>query len=261
MRPGGGAGAGPTLAAMPDPPPFGRPDTPGERAADDVMNVVVPGYDHKVGKILQDMDDEAAADKIMLATEERLMDERPSPTADGIDLAPVLAVDPSFDGHLFLTIAVDCFERIREARNRDDPHFADAELSPWLMDQLRTVIRGDVASHRHHLLAGLEVRSSVIESAAVDGDGTITLGVRFHLVAEELDRADDGTVLAGDDGAREWDERWTFFRDPRTDGSAADAIRSFEPLDRGGWLVAHRGWIVIAIERLGPPDPLDPTNL
>jgi hypothetical protein len=34
-----------------------------------------------------------------------------------------------------------------------------------------------------------------------------------------------------------------------------------EITNKEGWLFAHRGWAVIAITRLGAPDPLDPSNL
>ena len=154
----------------------------------------------------------------------------------------------------------DSFERIRQARTQDDTEFADAELSPELAEQLRNVVAGDVASHRHHLLPGLEIRSAVIESASVT-DGKMIAVVRYHLESEEIDVDENGTVVAGDYREREWDEDWTFWRDPAVDASDIDRALTFVPMGKGGWLFAHRGWLVTHIERLGGPDPLDPTNL
>lgn len=116
------------------------------------------------------------------------MDNRPSAEAPGVDVSAVKALDPSFDDQEFLTIARESFYSVREARGSDKPSLADAEFSAELMAQLRDVVQGDVASHRHHLLPGLEVRSAVIGSVDVTG-GKFTLVVRFHLSSEELDRA------------------------------------------------------------------------
>ena len=231
-----------------------------ERVADSVMNTVVPGYDEKVKDILSDMDAESAADKTMLEKEEQLMAERPAAEAAGVDISAIQAADPTFDDQGFLTIARECYERVREARGKDDPQFTDAELSPELERQLKDVIAGDVASHRHHLLPGLEIRTAVIESAVV-ADTKMTIVVQLHLQAEEVDVDGSNKVVAGDYTQHEWDENWTFWRDTSVDATDLDKALTLVPIDAGGWLVAHRGWIVTAVERVGAPDPLDPTNL
>ena len=164
----------------------------------------------------------------MLEKEEELMAERPAAEAPGVDISAIVAADPTFDDQAFLTIARECYERIREARSKNDPQFTDAELSPELESQLKTVIAGDVASHRHHLLPGLEIRSAAIESAAV-ADKKMTVVVRFHLEAEEADVDEVGKVVAGDYTEREWDENWTFWRDASVDASAVDNAADLRP--------------------------------
>ncbi len=226
---------------------------------------MLPGYNKtkykaKVLDTLAAMDAEAAATQRMYDAEQAIMDNRPAPEAPGVDISPIRAIDPSFDDQQFLIIARECFHRIREARSSDNPSLADAECSPQLMAQLREVVQGDVASHRHHLLPGLEVRSALIESVDV-ADGKLTLVVRFHLSSEEVDRAGSGAILAGDFSEHEWDENWSFWRDPSLDSVSVDRGHALTLANPKGWLCAHQGWVVTAIERLGDPDPLDPTNL
>ena len=122
------------------------------------------------------------------------------------------------------------------------------------------MIAGDVASHRHHLLPGLEIRAAQIQSTAVV-DGKIQIVVGLHLRSEEVDLDAAGKVIAGDYTDRDWDEVWTFIRDPGIDSPAFDAALTDVPLDKGGWLIAHKGWIVTSIARVGAADPLDPSNL
>jgi predicted lipid-binding transport protein (Tim44 family) len=172
----------------------------------------------------------------------------------------VKAADPDFDDQDFLTIVRETFERVRHARSQDDLERTDAALSPELEAQLKTVVAGDLASHRHHLLPGLEIRSAQIQSTEVV-DGKIQIAVGLHLRSEEVDLDDAGKVVAGDYTDRDWDEVWTFVRDPRIDTRAFDAALVDIPLDKGGWLFAHKGWIVTSITRLGAADPLDPSNL
>jgi predicted lipid-binding transport protein (Tim44 family) len=219
-----------------------------------------PLYYNKVLDVIAAVDAEAAATQKLYDTEQALMDNRPAAEAPGVDISPVKAIDPSFDDQQFLTIARESFYLVREARASDNPSLADAECSPELMAQLREVVQGDVASHRHHLLPGLEVRSAVIESVDVT-DGKFTLLVRFHLSSEEVDRAESGAILAGDLSEHEWDEKWSFWRDPAVDSAPVDSGHTITLDNKRGWLFLHRGWLVTAIERVGDPDPLDPTNL
>jgi predicted lipid-binding transport protein (Tim44 family) len=217
-------------------------------------------YLASVQSVLDAIDAEGAATQNLYDTEQALMDNRPPAEAPGVDVSAVKALDPSFDGQQFLTIARESFYSIRQARSADNTALADGECSPDLMSQLRNVVEGDVASHRHHLLPGLEVRSAVIWAADVT-NGKITMVVRFHLGSEEVDRDSSGAVLAGDFSEREWDENWTFWRDPSASSAEVDREHVVNIENTNGWLFAHRGWVVTAIERLSAPDPLDPSNL
>ncbi|HXR23221.1 MAG TPA: hypothetical protein VN786_11750 [Acidimicrobiales bacterium] len=85
--------------------------------------------------------------------------------------------------------------------------------------------------------------------------------MRFHLSSEEVDRADSGAILAGDFSEHEWDENWSFWRGPSLGSASVDRGHTLTLANPEGWLCAHQGWVVTAIERLGDPDPLDPTNL
>jgi len=237
-----------------------RPDTRAEHAAVTALNDLVPGYDEKMAGILGDMDREAAADKAMLEGEEELMANRAAPEVAGVDISAIKAADPAFDDQAFLTIARESYQRVREAQSRDNLQFTDAELSPQLLDEFKRVVAGDVQSHRHHLLPGLEITSAAIESATV-ADTRLTIVVRFHLEAEEVDVDESAAVVAGDYTQRQWDENWTFERDTSVDAAPVDNALTFVPIEAGGWLVAHRGWTVTAVERLGAADPLDPNDL
>jgi predicted lipid-binding transport protein (Tim44 family) len=217
-------------------------------------------YYKKVSDVLGAIDAEAAATQRMYDTEQALMDNRPTAEAAGVDISPIKALDPTFNDQDFLTIARESFYSIREARSSDNPSLADAEFSSDLMAKLRDVVQGDVASHRHHLLPGLEVRSALIASVDVT-DGKFTVVVRFHLSSEEVDRSGSGAVLAGDFTEREWDENWSFWRDPTSDATSVDSEHTISVVNPKGWLFAHQGWVVTSIERVGAPDPLDPSNL
>lgn len=219
-----------------------------------------PGPSFEAQQLLNDMQAEADATKRLYDGEQALMDNRPAAEAPGVDISAIKAIDPSFDDQQFLSLARESFYTIRKARTLDNPALADGELSPQLMSQLREVVQGDVASHRHHLLPGLEIRAALIESACV-ADGKITVVVRFHLVSEEVDRGATGAIIAGDFSQREWDEDWTFWRDPSVASSSVDREHMISPVNREGWLFAHRGWVVTHIERLGAPDPLGSSNL
>jgi len=237
-----------------------RPDTRAEHAAVTALNDLIPGYDEKMAGILDDMDREAAADKAMLEGEEQLMANRAAPEAAGVDMSAIRAADPTFDDQAFLTIARESYQRVREARSRDKLQFTDAELSPQLLNEFKDVVAGDVESHRHHLLPGLEITSAAIEAATVAAT-KITIVVRFHLEAAEVEVDESATVVAGDYTQRQWDENWTFERDTSVDAAPVDTALTFVPIEAGGWLVAHRGWMVTAVDRVGVADPLDPNDL
>jgi predicted lipid-binding transport protein (Tim44 family) len=180
--------------------------------------------------------------------------------APGVDLAPLKQADSSFDPANFIDVARECYNHIREARSTGNPVTAAGTMSNQLKAALEAAIASDAAAHRHHLLAGLEIASAVITGATV-GDGKLNIVVRFHLEGEEMDRDDHLNVVAGSQDEQTWDEEWTFWRDPSVDTSATDEDHILTRERDGGWLFAHRGWLVTTITRLGAPDPLDPTAI
>jgi predicted lipid-binding transport protein (Tim44 family) len=195
-----------------------------------------------------DMDAASAAEDKVLDTVTSEMANRPTAEAPGVDIGAIIKADPTFNDQDFLTIARDTFYHVREARTADRESLDDALLSPQLEKELDDVIAGDVTAHRHHLLPGLEIRTIVITSAAVT-DGKMTITVRLHLSSEEEERDDAGKLTSGSEQIHEWDEDWTFWRDPSIDSSATDKQRT-ELFERdGGWFIAHKGWIVTSIQR------------
>jgi hypothetical protein len=96
----------------------------------------------------------------------------------------------------------------------------------------------------------LEIQSIVVTSAAVT-DGKMTLTARLHVVGEEAERDDAGKLTGGSEQAHQWDEDWTFWRDPSVDSSASERQRTEMRQSQGGWFIAHKGWIVTAIQRAG----------
>lgn len=106
----------------------------------------------------------------------------------------------------------------------------------------------------------LEIVNAAITAARAD-DGIPTVAVRFHLRGEELDR--DGTlrIVVGDGSEHEWDEEWTFQRHPRPDTEAVDEQHGLLTREQGGWMFPRRGFVVMAIQRVGAPDPLDPQSI
>ncbi|MGA3219017.1 MAG: hypothetical protein ABSE77_08065 [Acidimicrobiales bacterium] len=71
--------------------------------------MVVPGFDRKVRRILDDIDAEAAATEKLYDTEQALMDNRPAAEGPGVDISAIKALDPSFDDQQFLSLARESF--------------------------------------------------------------------------------------------------------------------------------------------------------
>jgi predicted lipid-binding transport protein (Tim44 family) len=168
----------------------------------------------------------------------------------GVDTSAIRQVDPEFDEEAFRAIARETFYKVREARRLQNPPESAELLSPQMQGELQNTISGDVAAHRHHLLPFLTVKDAVIAGAQVI-DGREQIDVLFSISALEEDLDDrTGQEVAGDTYEHSWQERWRFARDPQADTSASDERHEIA-LDRiGNWMVAHRGWIVIQIERL-----------
>jgi predicted lipid-binding transport protein (Tim44 family) len=202
----------------------------------------------QVEQLAADMDAASAAEDKVLDTVASEMANRPTAEAPGVDVSAITKADPTFNEQDFLTIARDTLYHVREARTADRESLDDALLSPQLEKELDDVIAGDVTAHRHHLLPGLEIRTIVITAAAVT-DGKLAITVRLHLSSEEEERDDAGKLTAGSEQIHEWDDDWTFWRDPTVDSSATDKQRT-EMFEReGGWFIAHKGWIVTSIQR------------
>jgi predicted lipid-binding transport protein (Tim44 family) len=170
----------------------------------------------------------------------------PAPEAAGVDMAAVKQTDPTFDDRQFIAAARESFMHIRAARTSDDEQLAEGLLSPQLLTEVKTAIDGDVASHQHHLLPGLEIQSAAITTAQVV-DGKLQVIVRFHLWAMNPSEAPVNGIDQGDS----WDEDWTFWRDPTVDASTTDHEHALRREVEGGWLFAHKGWIVTSISRAG----------
>ncbi len=212
-------------------------------------NILMPNFARHASELVDDLDAEAAADKTMLAEFPKALHDHGPLESAGVDLAAIKTLDAGFDDEAFMSIARETFIKVREARSLENPAEGDALLSAAMASDLHTAIDGDVASHRHHLLPLLDIASAAIVSTAVDGAREV-IGVRFHLTGEEVDRDDNGAVVAGDTTLHQWDEDWRFERDPSIDTSVNDEkhILAFDD----NWMVAHRGWVVTAIERVTP---------
>jgi predicted lipid-binding transport protein (Tim44 family) len=188
------------------------------------------------------------------------LNDRPPAEAAGVDVKAFTAVDPSFDDKAFIAIARESFNHIREARSEENAKTAAGTMSDQLKSELQNAIEGDVASHRHHLLPGLSIMAAEITSATVT-DGKMTAVVHFKITSQEMDRDEKFNMIAGSTDWQSWDEMWTFWRDPSVDTSASDEDHILSREQEGGWMFAHKGWIVTKIERVGAQDPLDPTNI
>jgi predicted lipid-binding transport protein (Tim44 family) len=177
---------------------------------------------------------------------EQFIENVPAPEAAGVDMASVKAADPTFDDREFIAAARESFMHIRDARTSDDERLAEGLLSTQLLSEVKNAIDGDVASHRHHLLPGLEIQSAAITTAQVV-QGKLVIIVRFHLWA----MTEGAAPVNGIDQGSSWDENWTFWRDPTIDAGATDHEHALRREVEGGWLFAHKGWIVTSITRAG----------
>jgi len=191
-----------------------------------------------------DFDQLGVAEKQRADAIDGLLAGRPPATAAGVDLAPIKAADSNFDDQNFLTIVRESFELIRRARTADREQLDEGLLSPQLASEVKAAIAGDVASHQHHLLPGLEIKSAVITNAQVT-DGKLVIVARLHLWVGST--APSEAVEKGN----EWDEDWTFWRDPTIDASATDRDHATRREAEGAWMFAHNGWIVTSIQRDG----------
>ena len=216
----------------------------GNRAAEAAGNVLLPGFQKHMNQLLQDLDAEAVADKAM--QEEFL--KKPDAEDAGVDVSGIKTADAGFDDHEVVSIARECFYIVKNARSQEQPDFGEAELSPELEAELRQEVAGDVTAHRHHLLPALEIDDARIESATTLPDGREQVVIRFSLAGEQLDRDDAANVVSGSEAVVRWQEDWTLQRDPRTDSSAADREMT---LMRDQWKLAHKGWVVTAMQRTG----------
>jgi hypothetical protein len=219
-----------------------------------VDNLIVPGFDQKLDAVLSDLDREKAADQAMLEEFAKL----PDAEAPGVSIKELSDADKTFDDHEVVSVARDCCLILQKARVYEQPDLGNAELSPELETELRAAIGRDVASHRHHLLLGLEIADARIEkSVLVDGEEVVT--VRLWLRGEQLARDDaSAEIVEGSTDDIAWQEDWTLTRDPRSsDTHAEDEMLTLS----GQWFVAHKGWVVTKIDRLTDSRPGPPSLL
>ena len=204
---------------------------------------------NKMHGVAVEMGREEQAENRLIDGFDHAIHEQPSALGAGVDLAPITAAEPDFDAFNFRTLARETFLKIREARGCQRRHAGDGLLSPSMEQEVNNVIDGDVAAHRHHILAQLEVLDATIASASF-ADGREKIGMRFLFGAEEIERdAATEAIVADDHIVHQWAELWQFERNPALHPEATDEqhIMSFGP-DR--WLFAHRGWVVTDIKRL-----------
>ncbi len=198
----------------------------------------------KADRIVDEIDDLNKAESDQLDKIDTSYADRKPALADGVDISAVKTADPTFDEQEFLVIVRESFDLIRRARTTDHEQFDDGLLSPQLAQEVKTAIEGDVASHQHHLLPGLEIRTAVITGGQVT-DGKLTVTARLHLwggSTNPTEAVEKGT---------EWDEDWTLWRDPTIDASATDRDHATRREADGAWMFAHKGWIVTSILRDG----------
>jgi len=178
-----------------------------------------------------------------------MLAERPPAAADDVDLAPVLAAEPVFDGHAFLAIARESYFQMREAWEHRDARIARGLATRRVMAELEMIISDDLAARRRHLLPGIEIRSAVITSARVLGE-RITLTVRMRLTGREYYVDESYNLICGDDEYHDWDEDWTFEHVRGIDEPAEDREHALGSEADGRWDFAHRGWNVSGIARI-----------
>jgi predicted lipid-binding transport protein (Tim44 family) len=181
-----------------------------------------------------------------------MLAERPPASEAGVDLAPVVAADPAFDGQAFLAIARESYFKMREAWERRTASIAAGLCTPAVMAELQATIAADAMARRRHLLPGIEIRDAIITSARVS-EHKMSLVVRLQLVGKEyyVDEAFD--IVGGDEEYHDWDEDWTFVRDTSIDQRGTDRTHALMREEQGGWDFAHRGWNVASITRSLPP--------
>jgi predicted lipid-binding transport protein (Tim44 family) len=205
-----------------------------------------PIYGDKDKGLSYDFDELKDAQTRRVDSTDELLASRGPATTGSVDLSAIKAADPSFDDQDFITIARESFYLVRRARTADHEKFDEGLLSPQLAREVKTAIDGDVASHQHHLLPGLEIRTAEIAGGQVT-DGKLSVTVRLHLWVGST----NPDPAAVPEKGTEWDEDWTFWRDPTIDASATDRDHATRRQADGGWMFAHKGWVVTSILRDG----------
>ncbi|HUY97793.1 MAG TPA: Tim44-like domain-containing protein [Verrucomicrobiae bacterium] len=228
--------------------------TSGEPVVEHVVEHMVPFW----GKIQQDfgnviaaMDAEAAADQTM--QEEFL--KRPDAVQAGVDLSAIKGIDPQFDEHQFISISREVFEIVHAARAKRDAGVSAQELTPEVDAALKAAIAQDQAHNRLHLFPGIEIEDAKIAAAKVDG-GKEIISTHYVVKGEEMERdARTLSVLTGTDAVLQWEEVWTFARDPSVDSSSIDHQMT---LMASRWYFNHLGWMVSTIQTTTGPSPIAP---
>ena len=200
----------------------------------------------QLGEKLAELD---ALDERRVDAFEDMLEDRPAPAAAGVDLSPVSDAVPGFDGLQFLAVARETYGIMREAWEHHDASIAADLMGVQVAADLAEAIVDDRASHRIHLLPGVEIHEAQITSADVDG-AVVRVVTRLDLISREYYANPDGSVRSGDTQYHCWREDWTFEKDTSVDESVEDRVHALLPEARGGWDFAHQGWNVTAIERV-----------
>jgi len=77
-----------------------------------IDNLMIPGFDQKLGAVLSDLDKEAAADQAMLAEFAKL----PDAESPGVSVTALSDADKTFDDHEVVRVARDCCLILQKAR-------------------------------------------------------------------------------------------------------------------------------------------------
>jgi predicted lipid-binding transport protein (Tim44 family) len=153
------------------------------------------------------------SDTTLVAAFDDMLDHAPRPEVPADELEALAAAGVTFDEATLLRAATAGYLELAQAwQERDASHAAD-RFGSELHEEIREKVAADIEAGRQHLLPGVEVHCAALTHAHVDGEGVTTV-VRLHLIGRELFEDAEGNVIAGDDTYRQWEEDWTFRRDP-----------------------------------------------
>lgn len=137
----------------------------------------------------------------------------PAASAEGVDLAPITAHDPGFNAYEMLATVRQTVFAVDRARTERRPDLSRDLLTPAMWEVQRSIVAGEVAAHRHHVLAFLEITAARIVAASSQ-EGADRVVAELELQGQQGDVAEDAGLVPDAAAARTWTERWTFERAP-----------------------------------------------